>query len=92
MRDSPRARAMNLAVDAFIEKTEDAGYCQHAILGPTLMKFGYDLQIPENMMLKKELDEDYHIDMSDYQQAIEYSARIFESTVQAINEGLMTNR
>lgn len=92
MSDLKRAYAMNQAVDMFISKTVEAGYCQHAILGPILMKYGYKVRVPEEHPLKKEVDEQFRIDMSDYQQAMEYSSTVFDSTVEAINEGLMKYR
>lgn len=92
MLELGRAHAMNQTVDIFISRTVDAGYCQHAILGPTLQKYGYKVRLPEDMALKKEVDEQFQIDMSDYEQEMEYSSLVFDSTVEAINEGLMKYR
>ncbi|WP_078598571.1 hypothetical protein [Evansella clarkii] len=92
MSDLRWASAMDHALDTFIEKVIEAGYCHHAILGPTLVKYDYTVESPKNKALKTELDDSFQIDMSDYQQALSVSYEVFDSTVEAIQEGAMPYR
>lgn len=90
--DLKRAWMMNKVLDTFISKTVETGYCQHTLLGPTLSKYGYTLEVPKNEALKQEADDSFCIDMRGYDRAMEFSYHVFESTVESINEGLMAYR
>ncbi|MCA1012811.1 hypothetical protein [Halobacillus halophilus] len=90
--DLKHAWHMNHVLDTFITKVVDSGYCQHTLLGHTLTKYGYTLEVPQNMALKQEADDDFRIDMSEYERALDISNHVFESTVASINEGHMAYR
>lgn len=92
MSDLNHARHMNHVLDTFITEVVDAGYCQHSLLGETLTKYGYTLEVPQNMMLKQEADDDFRIDMTKYEEALAFSHHVYDHTVQAINEGHMAYR
>ena len=92
MSDLRHADRMAHAMDQFITKVIEAGYCQHAILGKTLKEYGYWLQNEPNPALKKELDDDFSIDMSEFQFAIATGYQVYEDTIDSINKGFMKYR
>lgn len=90
--DITHATSMHYLLDTFIERTINAGYCQYALLNELLTKYGYFITGPKDPKLKQEADDDFNLDMSEFEYLINRCYNGYESAVEAINEGYMKYR
>src|SRR5690606_11135192 len=66
-----RARALQYLLDEFVERTEQKGYCAVATIHPILQNHKMYVHLPKPL-LKQAIDEDYEVDLSDLQQAVDF--------------------
>jgi hypothetical protein len=66
-----RANALNYLFVEFIDRVNRAGYCPVATVEPILEK--YEMYVNGSCPhLKQAIDEDFHINLSDFQQAVDF--------------------
>ncbi|PGK51142.1 hypothetical protein CN918_25470 [Priestia megaterium] len=67
-----RNKSMREVLDIFIQKVEDAGYCPFRTMNKLMKPYGQWVEGNRVKGIKKQIDSNLHIDMSQFQQALHY--------------------
>lgn len=79
MSEVQRARAVEYAMNEFIERVDKAGYSASTIMNPIKKKHNRWVIGDSNSHLKQQLDDDFKVDMSDFEQVNRYCEGMYET-------------